>query len=1025
MHLLICNERFLFRFGVDRTFIILGKGLKNRGHTVSVMVTAKKYDRPVLKSFASQIIEVPDFANDYLHSNEHTAGWMEDSFPGLFASTSVPDVVLIGGWPFFASIPFFRKKGLKVVFMDCGAVPLDGFTGGALVVQEKLRSLRKQFLPQTSLVVGISDYIVHSQSEIDTNGGVPVRTIFLGADHLDRTVWDSKNLLLEDSPGSAIQILDSLKAQGKKIILSLGRWEPHCYKNSEAMFDIMRLIGDSAQDCALLILADPQTVEIPRDLQGDIIPVGFPDDSELKKIMTLADLGISPSLWEGFNLPIAEMQWLGRPVLAFPVGAHPEVILDPWYLCTDNADMALKTGEILNGHDIDTSKREVLSEKFRTFFRWDRTVQEYDAVLQDLMAGGAGGEAKSLSLIVDVTNAVRDSANSGVIRVTRRMCRELQRYLDPVFVVWDQGSDCYILPNRSEFEQLAEYNGPLLKDESRLSPDDHRVALHERLPLLSGTSWLLFSETVAETSAHTARRYAREQGLKLAALFYDAIPVVCPDFCTDPVIRRNHRHYMAGLSECDVVIPISDYSSQCLKEFWKDHSLGGCDVVPDLLPGEFGGADRTRHIQEFEGKSVEILCVSTLEPRKNHKKLIQACLLLLEKHPDLDWSLTLVGNRYAGASDIAEYVRSISKEHPRIRWPGVVDDAALHALYARSSFTVYPSVIEGFGMPILESLWHGKPCICYNQGVMAELARDGGCLTTDVTDENALSDAIYRLSTDKEVFVKLSQDAVARKIKSWDDYIVEFLSLLASKSADAFIPAPRSLAAVASPDREEYPDCFYGHWQMNHSERLALTALLSSHKPRCSIEVGTCGGGSLSLLSQYSHTVFSIGLDQTMPKRSGHFKNVCFLTGPSHIVLPLLLKELDREQIPVDFLLIEGEHSAEGIKQDIESVLSYVPEKPLFVVMYDSFNPECRRGMQEVRWERSPYVHWVDLDFIPGRIVEAGGPYQGEMRGGLALAYLKPVLRHDPLQVNLSANRAYESLRKCRKDHGKKDRRLL
>ncbi|MDD4254486.1 MAG: glycosyltransferase [Methanofollis sp.] len=983
------------------------------------MVTAKKYDSHVLESFASRIIEVPDFANDYLNSNENTAGWIEETFAKHFENKSTPDIVLIGGWPFFASIPFFRRNGLKVIFMDCGAVPLDGFTGGALAVQEKLRGLRKRFLPETSLVIGISDYIVQSQSKIDTNGDVPVQTILLGADHLDLPVWGSKELLLEESPGYATDIVDSLRSQGKKLILSLGRWEPHCYKNSEAMFDIMRQIRDGAPECTLLILADPHAVEIPPDLQRSIIPIGFPDDSELKKVMTLVDLGISPSLWEGFNLPIVEMQWSGRPVLAFHIGAHPEVILDPWYLCTDNTDMVVKAGEILNGHDIEVSRRELLFERFRTLFRWNRTIEEYDEVIRDLMADGAGREAKSLTIIVDVTNAVRDPANSGVIRVTRRMCKELQGYLDPVFVVWDPESDCYILPKRSEFRQLAEFNGPLLKDESRLSPDDQSITLDEYLPLPGGTSWLLFTETVAETSARTARRYARNKGIRLAALFYDAIPVLCPDFCTDPVTRTNHRHYMTGISECDVVIPISYYSSQCLREFWKDNTIEGCDVMPNLLPGEFGGAPRTRKIPEFETKSIDILCVSTLEPRKNHKKLIQACLLLQEKYPDLDWNLTLVGNRYAGAFDIAEYIQSISLDNPRINWQGVVDDATLHTLYERSSFTVYPSVIEGFGMPILESLWHGKPCICYNKGVMAELAGDGGCLTTDVTDENALSDTIYRLSTDKELFLKLSRYAVTRKIKSWDDYILELLSILVSKSANTCpsLSYPESVAPIGPQNWEDilYPDCLCEHWQMNHSERLALTALLSRHKPRCSIEVGTYMGGSLSLISQYSHTVFSIDIDPTIPERFGKFKNVGFFTGPSQIVLPLLLKELDREQIPVDFLLIDGDHSAEGIKQDIESVLSYVPKKPLFVVMHDSFNPECRRGMLDVRWEKSPYVHWVDLDFIPGRIVEAEGPSQGEMWGGLALAYLKPVIRHGSLQVNLSANRTHEILRKCRK----------
>lgn len=1023
MHVLICNERFLFRFGVDRALIILGKGLKELGHTVSVMVTANRYDRAVVESFASQIIEIPDVADDYLNSNENTAKWIENTFLEHFENTSFPSVALIGGWPFFASIPFFKGKGLEVVFMDCGAVPLEGFSGGSLIIQEKLRSLRKQYLPEASQIIGISNYIVQSQSKIDTKDMVPVQTVLLGADHVDSTLWDGEDLCLKKSSVDTIHFIDSLKAHEKKLILCLGRWEPYCYKNSEAMFDVMRQIRTAVPDCALLILADPTNVEIPDDLQKLVFPIGFPDDSELKYVMSQADLGISPSLWEGFNLPIAEMQWLGRPVLAFNLGAHPEVILDPWYLCNDMNDMVVKALEILNGHELETSKREASLEKFRESFRWDRVIMEYNNILKDLQEGIVKDKAGSLTIIVDVTNASRDPANSGVIRVTRRICKELQRYLDPVFVVWDSSSKCYLLPNKSEFKQLGEFNGPLPGDESKLSPDDHRVTLHEYLPSLGGTFWLLFTETVDETHARVVRQYARDKGINLAAIFYDAIPVLYPDLCKDLTIKQNHRQYMTGLAECDVVIPISNYSAQCLMDFWESSSISGCKVIPNPLPGEFGGAERTVEIPEFRAKSADILCVSTLEPRKNHKTLVQACLLLQEKYPNLDWNLTLVGNRYAGAFDIADYVQSVSANNPHIKWLGVVDDITLHSLYEKASFTVYPSIVEGFGMPILESLWHGKPCICYNKGVMAELAKDGGCLTVDVKNTISLSEAIYRLITDEELHLKLSQEAVAREIKSWDDYIRELLSVLILESTTKFTTVGSSVShqePVMLADSQNwedilYPGCLCEHWQMNHSERLAVTALLSRHKPRCSIEVGTYMGGSLSLISQYSHTVFSIDIDPSIPNKFRQFDNVCFLTGPSKIILPLLLKELDGEQIPVDFILIDGDHSAEGIKQDLESVLSYIPKKPLFIVMHDSFNPECRRGMQEVNWEGSPYVHWVDLDFIPGRIVETGGPSRGEMWGGLGLAYLKPVIRQGPLQINLSASKMHEIIKNCRK----------
>lgn len=1022
MRILICNERFLFRFGVDRVLIILGRGLKNLGHTITVM--ANKYDKNVVESFTSHIIEIPILRDDYLNLNEHTAKWLEQNWNGYFNDNNKPDAVLIGGWPFFSTIGFFKKLGIKTIFIDCGAVPLDGFSGGAKTIQEKLRRLRKQFLPETSLIVGISEFIVNSQSKIDAENKAPTKTVLLGADHMEMAVWESNkaawdfnNIPSPKSFGSYAELFKSLHAEGKKIILNLGRWEPNCYKNSEASFDVMRQIIKFFPDCLLLILADLRDVDVPDDLQKSILPIGFPDDHELQFIMKQVNLGISLSLWEGFNLPIAEMQMLGRSVLAFNAGAHPEVIAHQWYLCKNNNEMADKACDILRGMGLDANKQRESLESFRSYFKWERVINEYNAILEELISENDKYINEKISLIIDVTNAAKDPANSGVIRVTRRISREFQKYLDPIFVVWNPQDNCYVFPTKQEFQQLGQFNGPLVSSENRISPADHRIVLDDHFIRLNNdsTKWLLFTETLDESYGRLVRRYARNHGIKLAAIFYDAIPVLFSEFCKDEAIKNNHIHYMTGLAECDIVIPISNFSSSCLTDFWKDHNIHGCHLSPNLLPGEFGGFERTQKIQVPVPNKVHILCVSTLEPRKNHKGLIHACLQMQEKHPELDWTLTLVGNRYAGAFDIADYVQDISEKNSRIKWLGVVDDVTLHKLYEDATFTVYPSIIEGFGMPILESIWHGKPCICYQKGVMSELAAEGGCLTTDVLDETTFSDDIYRVATDKELLLKLSNEAIKRKIKTWDDYTRSFISILQSYNPikEASMPQKRPIASPSNLNLEDilYPDCLYESRNINPPEQLSLTTILSRLNPLCSIEIGSSEGGSLPLISQYSKMVFAIGIDSNIAGKFSYFKNVSFFIDPSSNMLPSLLHELDSENIPVEFIFIDGDNYAEGLKRNIDFLLNYIPKKPLLVIMHNCFDPECRRGILEANWEKSLYVHQVDIDFVPGRLVDDGGTIPGELRGGLALAYLKPEIRSRKLVITQTAKKMYEKIR--------------
>jgi len=178
---------------------------------------------------------------------------------------------------------------------------------------------------------------------------------------------------------------------------------------------------------------------------------------------------------------------------------------------------------------------------------------------------------------------------------------------------------------------------------------------------------------------------------------------------------------------------------------------------------------------------------------------------------------------------------------------------------------------------------------------------------------------------------------------------------------------------------------------------------LMRHQPKTSIEIGTYKGGSLSLLSQMSKTVFSIDIDPSIPERFGFFENVSFITAASGDALPLLFEVLDSQGLGVDFILIDGDHSAAGVRRDIDIVLQFTPKVPLFVMVHDAFNPECRRGMKEASWSESRHLRWLDLDFVPGRLVEHGGGGHGELWGGLACAYFEPAVGASGVAVGESA----------------------
>ena len=133
------------------------------------------------------------------------------------------------------------------------------------------------------------------------------------------------------------------------------------------------------------------------------------------------------------------------------------------------------------------------------------------------------------------------------------------------------------------------------------------------------------------------------------------------------------------------------------------------------------------------------------------------------------------------------------------------------------------------------------------------------------------------------------------------------------------------------------------YWQMSPSEQMGLIYLLQQLRPKVAIEIGTRFGGSLQVLAKYCEKVYSLDIDPEVPARmAGQYKNVEYLIGPSTQTLPALLQKLTVQKAELAFVLVDGDHSAQGVRADINAILQFKPIVPLYVVMHDSFNPECR-----------------------------------------------------------------------------------
>jgi hypothetical protein len=176
-------------------------------------------------------------------------------------------------------------------------------------------------------------------------------------------------------------------------------------------------------------------------------------------------------------------------------------------------------------------------------------------------------------------------------------------------------------------------------------------------------------------------------------------------------------------------------------------------------------------------------------------------------------------------------------------------------------------------------------------------------------------------------------------------------------------------------------------WQMSFGERAALEGVLSALSPRLAIEIGTAEGGSLRRLAAHSEEVHAFDLSFELLDREidgERFDNVVFHAGDSHVLLGETLTEIAREGRRVDFALVDGDHSPEGVKRDIEDLLSAEAVADTVILVHDTMNELVRSGLERVAYEEFPGVGYVELDFVPGYMFREPS-LRHELWGGLGL----------------------------------------
>jgi glycosyltransferase involved in cell wall biosynthesis len=250
------------------------------------------------------------------------------------------------------------------------------------------------------------------------------------------------------------------------------------------------------------------------------------------------------------------------------------------------------------------------------------------------------------------------------------------------------------------------------------------------------------------------QRVDKRHAKRVVSTFHDLF-VMTGNYSSPDFQARFIKQAQRAAQNSDLIVAVSQFTADQVSYLLEiEHSR--IRVIPHgVTPPPRNRPERPREKM--------ILFVGALQIRKNIERLVEA----FERAPD-DWRLILAGAADGyGSPAILERIEK-SPHRARIQRIGYVSPAELQMLYQRASIFAFPSLDEGFGIPVLEAMAHGIPVITSNRSALVEVAADAALLIDPEQTED-LEHALKQLMQDPALRSEYAQRGRQRaKLYSWE-----------------------------------------------------------------------------------------------------------------------------------------------------------------------------------------------------------------------------------------------------------------
>lgn len=355
-------------------------------------------------------------------------------------------------------------------------------------------------------------------------------------------------------------------------------------------------------------------------------------------------------------------------------------------------------------------------------------------------------------IYTDVTNIPELTQYTGISRVVSEIViRLVKENADVVPLSWSPADHAYrVLDGKALAENMESmsrnpekcYTGELLLPE-QFEEDSVFFEANSCWHTLPNRSWLLPE--------------LKKRRVRIMVLIHDIIPVRTPQYMKDITLLRFMEFLTAHMTWSDDIMVTTHAVEEDILNLFDElemrpkpiHVIGlGADFTAQVKKSD--EAVDMKIIRKLKGRRF-LLTVGTVEPRKNHKVLVDA---YEKKISSLDTDVVIVGRTGWGMDELISRIEGNKKYGKGIYLLSDVNDATLAKLYSMAYMVVFPSYTEGYGLPTIEALISGIPTVCSDIPVMREVGGDF-CEYFPADDSTVLADIVESYVSSEEKYSSL------------------------------------------------------------------------------------------------------------------------------------------------------------------------------------------------------------------------------------------------------------------------------